>query len=263
MGKDFNDLGEAGKAILDDPEPPSDGWGDPEPLNKPDDPLPFPLEGLSGIVRCAVEEVATYTQAPTALIAGSALDSLSTAAQGLRNVKRGERLQGPIGTYRLSLAYSGERKTTEDDIFGAPIRAWELEQLTAFQPMIKENRASFEGWEAERAGIVQRIKERSKAGQDTSELKKKLADVALSEPEVIRVPRLLYGDVTPEALAWRLSKGWPCGAVQSAEAGIIFGGHGMGSDSIVRNLALLNSLWDGGETRVDRRTSESFIVRNG
>ncbi|WP_148302388.1 YfjI family protein [Leptospirillum ferriphilum] len=258
---DFNDLGPKGKALLETPEPPSDGWGDPEPLNKPDDPLPFPLESLPGLVRCAVSEVATYTQAPMALIAGSALDSLSTAAQGLRNVQRGERLQGPTGTYRLSLAVSGERKTTEDDIFGAPIREWELEQLKKFQPILKESRAAFEAWEAEKAGIVQRIKEKSKAGQDTAELKRKLADIALAEPKAIRVPRILYGDITPEALAWRLSMGWPCGAVQSAEAGIIFGGHGMSSDSIMRNLALLNSLWDGGETRVDRRTSESFIVR--
>ena len=36
----------------------------------------------------------------------------------------------------------------------------------------------------------------------------------------------------------------------------------MGSDSIMRNLALLNVLWDGGEHSAGRRSKESFTVRN-
>jgi putative DNA primase/helicase len=47
----------------------------------------------------------------------------------------------------------------------------------------------------------------------------------------------------------------------SAEAGSVFGGHAMGADKIMRNLALQNLLWDGGEHAVGRRTSESFTVR--
>ncbi len=46
----------------------------------------------------------------------------------------------------------------------------------------------------------------------------------------------------------------------SSEAGIVFGGHGMGRDSVMRNLSLLNSLWDGVRHRVERRTSESFTL---
>jgi putative DNA primase/helicase len=261
VGRDFNDLGATAKTILEEPETLSDGWGDPEPLNKPDDPLPYPIEALPYPIREAVKEVQDYAQAPAALVAGCALDTLSTAAQGLRNVKRGERLEGPIGTYRWSLADSGERKTTVDGLFSEPVRIWEREKAEEYRPLVNEYRASSESWEAEKAGIVQRIKELAKGGKDTSDLKRKLADLMKAEPEPIRVPRVLFGDITPEALAWRLSRGWPCGSVLSSEAGIVLGGHGMGSDSIMRNLALLNSLWDGGETRVDRRTSESFIVR--
>jgi putative DNA primase/helicase len=40
--------------------------------------------------------------------------------------------------------------------------------------------------------------------------------------------------------------------VLSAEAGAVFGAHGMGQDTILRNLALLNVLWDGGEIAIDR-----------
>ena len=47
----------------------------------------------------------------------------------------------------------------------------------------------------------------------------------------------------------------------SSEAGSVFGGHGMGGDSVMRNLAALNQLWDGATLPVERRSSESFTVR--
>ena len=55
--------------------------------------------------------------------------------------------------------------------------------------------------------------------------------------------RLLYTDATPEALSHALATGWPSAAVLSAEAGAIFGAHGMGFEAILRNLALLNVLF--------------------
>ena len=75
------------------------------------------------------------------------------------------------------------------------------------------------------------------------------------------MPRLLLGDETPENLAWGLAKHWPSAGVVSAEAGTVFGAHGMSGDSVMRNLALLNVLWDGGTHSVGRRTSESFTVK--
>ena len=47
----------------------------------------------------------------------------------------------------------------------------------------------------------------------------------------------------------------------SAEAGAIFGAHGIGYETIMRNLALLNVLWDGGEIAVDRRLTLGLMVQ--
>jgi putative DNA primase/helicase len=88
-----------------------------------------------------------------------------------------------------------------------------------------------------------------------------LRDLEHNKPEPPRIPRLLYADATPEALAYGLAKEWPSGGVVSAEAGIVFGSHGMSKDSIMRNLGLLNQLWDGKSLTIDRRTTESFTVR--
>jgi len=72
---------------------------------------------------------------------------------------------------------------------------------------------------------------------------------------------MIYGDATPEALTWGLAKHWPSAGIVSSEAGSILGSHGMGRESIMRNLGILNTLWDGVPQRFDRRTSESYSVR--
>ena len=89
-----------------------------------------------------------------------------------------------------------------------------------------------------------------------------MQELAGRAPAPPLVPRLLYADATPEALAHALATGWPSGGVLSAEAGAVFGAHGMGQETILRNLALLNVLWDGGEIAVDRRSKSSFQLRD-
>src|SRR5699024_11770019 len=42
---------------------------------------------------------------------------------------------------------------------------------------------------------------------------------------------------------------------------LVFGAHGMNSDSVMRNLAVLNVLWDGGAHKSSRRSVESYTVR--
>ncbi|MDR3503965.1 MAG: DUF3987 domain-containing protein [Legionella sp.] len=130
--------------------------------------------------------------------------------------------------------------------------------LDALPDMI---RAAVEAWETKRFGIKDKIRQLAKAGNSTIGMENILRELEHEKPEPPRVPRLVYSDATPEALAYSLAKTWPSGSVVSAEAGIVFGSHGMGKDSVMRNLALLNVLWDGGEITIDRRTTESFIVR--
>ena len=169
-------------------------------------------------MRDAVIEAQAFVQSPAALVACSALSALSIAAQGIVNVRRDPQLAGPVSLYLLSVAESGERKTTCDRIFGAALRDWERDRA--------------------------------------------LLDLRATAPTPVSVPRLLYADATPEALAHALATGWPSAAVLSAEAGAVFGAHGMGYETILRNLALLNVLWDGGEFPVDRRSKPSFRLRD-
>lgn len=237
------------------------GWPDPHPLAAKIEPEPYPLDALPDTIRAAVEEVAGFVKAPAALVASSALAALSLACQAHIDAKRAEKLHGPVGLFLLTIADSGERKSTCDGFFTSAIRQYQEEQAEAMKPAIKEHRAAMAAWEAERDGILSAIKDAGKKGKETDKLRADLAQLQQEEPEPPRVPRLILGDETPENLAWSLAKQWPSAGVLSSEAGVVFGSHGMGKDSAMRNLALLNVLWDGGAHSIGRRTSESFTVR--
>lgn len=194
-------------------------------------------------------------------MASSALAALSLAVQAHADVKRAEKLQGPTGLFLLTVAESGERKSTCDGFFMQAIREYEANQAETAKPLLKEHKAAMEVWEAKRGGIKEKTRQLSKAGKPAREQEEALRDLEHDKPEPPRVPRLIYGDATPEALKWNLAKGWPSGGVVSSEAGLVFGAHGMGKDSVMRNLATLNQLWDGVDIATERRTTESFTVR--
>jgi len=141
------------------------------------------------------------------------------------------------------------------------IRDYEAKQTESAKPLIKDRKAAMEAWEAKRGGIKEKIRQLSKSGKSVCEQEEALRDIEHEKPEQPQVPRLIYGDATPEALKWNLVKGRPSGGVVSSEVGLVFGAHGMGKDSVMRNLATLNQLWDGVDIATERRTTESFTVR--
>lgn len=236
-------------------------WGAPQSLSAKIEREPYPVDALPHVIRATVEEVVGFVKAPLPLVATSALAALSLAAQAQADVKRAEKLQGPSGLYLLAIADSGERKTTCDGFFTAAIREYEQQQAEAAKPVLKKFSAEEAAWAAERDGILMSIKQAGKTGKSVEKLRHDLAELEHAKPEPPRVPRLIYGDATPEALTFSLAKRWPSGGVISSEAGAILGAHGMGKESIMRNLAILNELWDGRPQTFDRRTSESYTVR--
>ena len=267
--KDFNDMFmlsgiEAVKEAIENAIKPIDeaqGWLTPQPLLAKVEPEPYPLDALPDMIRAAVEEVHGFTKAPVPLVASSALASISLAAQTQADAKRAEKLSGPVSLFLLTIADSGERKSTCDGFFNKAIRDYDKTQAELAKPAIKDYKAAVEAWDSKRCGIKDQIRQLAKVGNPTIGMENSLRALEHEKPEPPRVPRLAYSDATPEALAYSLAKTWPSGGVVSAEAGIVFGSHGMGKDSVMRNLALLNVLWDGGEVTIDRRTTESFIVR--
>ena len=134
-------------------------WPDPEALTATVEAAPYPLDALSETVRAAVVEVQGFTKAPMPLVVSSALGALSVAIQAHSDVKRAEMLAGPVSLFLLTIADSGERKSTCDEFFTTAIRDYQDEQAEATKPEIAAHRAALAVWEAKHRGIKDKIRE--------------------------------------------------------------------------------------------------------
>lgn len=263
---DFNDMAvtigkDAVKLTIQSASAAGSLWPEPQPLTASYAPEPYPVDALPDTVRAAVDEVVGFVKAPVPMVASSALAALSLAIQAHVDIKRADKLHGPTGLFLLTIADSGERKSTCDGFFTEALRAYQAEQTESAKPVMKRHEADLKAWKAKQSGIEDKIRHLAKDGKPSDGMESALRELEQEKPEEPRVPRLFYDDSTPEELAFKLAKQWPSGGVVSAEAGIVFGSHGMGTDSVMRNLGLLNQLWDGTSLRIDRRTSESFTVQ--
>ena len=235
-------------------------WPDPQPMTTRIDSEAYPVEALPDALLAAVKEVHAFVKSPIPMVVASALSALSLSIQQHVDVKRDDKLTGPTGLFLLTIADSGERKSTTDGYFTTAVREYESIQAEIAKPFIRLFLAAHGAWEAKKAGVKDKIRQLAKEGKPTAESESALHCLETEKPEPPRVPRILHEDITPQELARYLAKEWPSGGVVSAEGGIVFGAHGMNKDSAVLNLATLNKLWDGARIIIGRKTTESFAV---
>ncbi|MCG2750375.1 MAG: DUF3987 domain-containing protein [Desulfobacteraceae bacterium] len=195
-----------------------------------------------------------------ALVASTALAALSTAGQAHIDIERAKKLSGPTSLFLLSIAESGERKSTCDNFFTAPIREYEREQAERVKPLIKKFNALKAVWDVKRSALLESIKKTVKSGGSTADLEEDLLNLEQDEPRAPRYPKLLLLDETPESLGSKLATRYPVAGILSSEAGLIFGAHGMNKETVMRNLTLLNILWDGGVFEAGRKVADSIRV---
>jgi hypothetical protein len=242
-------------------------WPEPQPLTAPRElEQPYPVDALPPILRDAVLEYSFYGQQPVPMIASSALASTLLCTQGLADVARDEHSTGPISLYFLTVAVSGERKTSVDRWFKSAPLAWMLERCDAMQPEVDIAEAASASWEAERGGLLAKIKPASgkadiKNGLSVEQLRVALAALEQAKPAKVIVPRFFYEDVNNPTLAADLAEDWPSASLWSDEGGLIVGGHGMADDQAISFLGLLNRLWDGNPFNRDRSTTRRARIR--
>ena len=238
----------------------NDTWGEPEPLIEVMQHEPYPVAVLPDGIREAVAEVAAYMRCPPEVPAASALSVLSIAGQGIANVYRDKRLNGPASIFSLAILDSGDRKTSIDKLFSEPLFEYQKKRQEAMEPSLKTFHAATAAWKAKRLGINKGIEAAARKGQDCTDLEKKLRDLEAMQPFPPRIPNFIYENTTLEAMTWEMHSRWPSAGLLSPEAGIVLGGYSMRADGLMANLAALNALWDGKPHPINRRHSESYLL---
>jgi hypothetical protein len=223
------------------------------PLFRPLPPPPeYPVHAL-GPLREAAEAIQLRTQAPIAMCGQSVLAAATLAAQAHRDVELPGGGRKPLTAIYVSVADSGERKTSVDKIALAPVyrveERWRAEQADLWACYANDRDA----WKEAR----EQAKKSAKG--DRALIRDRLNAIG-PEPKAPPHPMLLVADPTPEALVLHLADSRPWAGVFTAEGGILLGGSAFNDESRMRTGALLNTLWDGEPIRRRRvLTGAAFL----
>jgi putative DNA primase/helicase len=241
---------------------PATRWDNPVPLVLKSESTPYPIDVLPDTLRHAVIEVQAFTQAPSAMVATAAITAMAACMQAHYDVERAPSLHGPTSLFGLILADSGERKTTVEAYFNRPIAAHDKYHRIKAQKDMKFFEEEAAMWESEKS-VRTRNFTNANNPEDKAHALDLLKDQIEAEPQKPRTATVCATDITPEQIAYSLANHWPSKFLTTSEGGVVFGGHGMKSDNIMKNLAVLNSAWGGKVEGVDRRTTESYPATDG
>jgi hypothetical protein len=200
----------------------------PDPLPKRQAPIKFPLEALGNILGEAAKRLAYYVQVPEGMAGQSVFAAAGLVAQAHINVQRGSIGSGPVSIYCLSVAESGDRKSTLDRLALAPIRLFESERAKALSDKEKRYKAEMEAWVLRHDSI---IKSCNKPNVELSENEQKQLSEKLFHHEIIKPkapPRsnITFSEPTAEGI-WRHYIQGELSAGLFSDEGISFFGGGM------------------------------------
>jgi hypothetical protein len=195
---------------------------------------PYPIDALGDVLGPAARAIATKVQCDDAMSAQSVLAVASLAAQALADVLLPYGQTRPLSLFFLTIAASGDRKTSADQEAMAPVRMRERQLRDAFEPLEKSHAIALGTWRGQKQQIE----------RQRSELEKRRVDLEAlgAEPEE---PVLTLGESTAEGLARHMPTLPGALGIFSAEGGQFLSGHGFSAETKMRTAASFSSLWDG------------------
>jgi hypothetical protein len=216
---------------------------EPLPLAPPTPPpRPYPVAALGPVLSGAAESIAMKCQCSSALAAQGVLAVASLAAQRLADVRLPYGQTRPLSLFFVTIAASGDRKSTVDNEALIPVRMHERNLKQEYEAAHGAWSISYSAWAAQHRKI-ENDRTLDRPGREAQL-------VALGKPPIEPIKPLL---TAPEPTVEALAKHWPSlpGALGlfSAEGGQMTGGHGFGPDHRLKTAAALSTLWDGSGIR--------------
>jgi hypothetical protein len=190
-------------------------WPNPIPFGRPepDDFLPGWLPGWLGEM---AEATAAATETPLALPSLLSLAVVSACVAGKAVVSPEDGYDEPLNIYTCPAMESGNRKTAVLKYVLNPLFQWEAEQIERTAPERQRLQSLRKSTEAR----VKALRKQATKAKEPASIETEIEKLEANMPIIPPVPRLLADDITPEALALRMSEQNERMAVLSDEGGI-------------------------------------------
>ena len=226
----------------------------------------YPVDALGELLGNAAKRLAYYVQAPIGMAAQSLLAAASLAVQGHVNIQKGNIGTSPTTLYCITIAGSGERKSSMDSLAMKPIYEFQADRRAEHETLMAEYKAAEEAHELRYQSIVKSYKGTGKNPRPMSyeqqqALALDLADHEKNRPKPPPRPHILMEEPTAEGIYKHLAEALPNAGLFSDEGGAFFSGHGMADEAKGRTITMLSQLWDGKAiTRTRAGAGESGVL---
>lgn len=213
----------------------------------------FPVTALGNVLGPAAEAIHDKIKAPLAICAQAVLGAAALAVQGHADVVLPTRQTRPCSLFLVSVAASGERKTSADQEALWPVRQREAILRDGHGAALVQYKNAYDAHDQGRRSILSSHKD------DPAALARALDD--LDPPPVPPAePMLLVPEPTLEGLHRYFAVGQPALGLFSTEGGQMVGGYGMSPDHRLKTAAGLSALWDGEPIRRMRASDGATVL---
>lgn len=205
-----------------------------------------------------VHGVRSKIESPIGMVFNSALSMAATCVQGLYDVTCPGSGQCPTSLFILTIAESGERKSSTDSQFVRVINDFVSKKNRDIDLRGAAFKAECDMWNSQ-LKVLQKLLDKAVAKGDINQIsveKRKLIDHYNNEPVRKTEFRMLFEDTTISALLENIANNYPNATLNSSEGGILF------ERANLQFLLRANKLWDGGSVSVDRSVAPSYRIEN-
>jgi hypothetical protein len=218
---------------------------------------PYPTHALGALAEGAAA-VARQTQAAPSIAGNAVLAVACLVGQALADVVMpiGRGKARPLSLYFVTVAESGDRKTSADDEALRPVRQHERELKTIYEGDLASWRVEHRAW----TGHV-----RSLDGKRNLPLaeRARLIKEAGDEPRAPLHPALTTPDLTIQGLARKWLTLPAALGLFSSEGGQMTGGYGFSPDQRLATASELSRLWESGTLQRLRVTDDALVDLHG
>ncbi|MCP3732042.1 YfjI family protein [Sphingomonas sp. MG17] len=214
------------------------------------DAVEYPIGALSPTLRNAILAIEAIAQVPVSLAAQSVLSAASLATQGFVNVETITERIVPTSLFFFTIAASGDRKSTSDNLAIAPVKEREEQLAVNFEQRKHEYAIDDAAFKA----ATTKAKNGSNKSRD--DIRNQLE--ACGKPPIPPVqPLLTVDEPTGPGIQRLFAEAMPALGLFSDEGATFLGGWSMQEENQAATGGMLSKLWDGSAIKRVRADKEN------
>lgn len=199
----------------------------------------YPVQQFPPVLRNVIQALHNNTQIPVELIGNVVLAATSLTCQSLIEVIQPHtNMPEPCSLYLMTIAESGEGKTTINKQVMKPCYTFAAELIQQYEQQIIDYKKKFKLWKIRQQALESNLRQAIKKGYPGEDEEHEISKHAQNEPLRPPRPNFIYEDTSLKALVEGLSEHPEAGFI-SDEAITFFKSY------LKNNPGLLNKAWDG------------------